>query len=169
MNRRTFCITLIAASSAGRSSAQNCDRGLWCAGSVGLQREPMSPGGVNERNQAAPQPDANLGRQYTAIYGQIDNEPFPIRAVKLSDIDPAFLRQQVNYPPRAEPGTIVVDPHTTSCTCRRRTERRSATASGSDARASLGPVSRRSTTSGNGRTGIRQGRCYGDSPSSWNG
>ncbi|MBA7682066.1 hypothetical protein ES703_90412 [subsurface metagenome] len=71
----------------------------------------MSPRGVNETNQAALQPDAGLERQYAAIYGRINSESFPIRAVKLSDIDPAYLRQLVNYPAPDEPGTIVVDPH----------------------------------------------------------
>ncbi|WGR98518.1 L,D-transpeptidase [Bradyrhizobium sp. ISRA443] len=110
MNRRTFCITLIAASIGSRASAQNCDRDLWCEGSVRSQLGPMSRERANEPTQTGLQTDINLA-QYAAIYGRIESEPFPVPAVKLSDIDPRYLRQLVNYSTDAIPGTIVVDPH----------------------------------------------------------
>src|SRR5580658_10372413 len=54
---------------------------------------PVPPGG----NPAAPL-GAGLDRQYSATYAAVEGEPFPIPAVKLSDIDPAFLRKAVYYP-----------------------------------------------------------------------
>jgi lipoprotein-anchoring transpeptidase ErfK/SrfK len=48
-------------------------------------------------------------RQYAALYARVDGEPFPIPAVRLSDIDPEFLRKVVTFPTNEQPGTIVVD------------------------------------------------------------
>jgi lipoprotein-anchoring transpeptidase ErfK/SrfK len=45
-----------------------------------------------------------------SIYGPVEGERFPIPAVKLSEIDPAFRRRQVDYVTTEMPGTIVVDP-----------------------------------------------------------
>jgi lipoprotein-anchoring transpeptidase ErfK/SrfK len=44
------------------------------------------------------------------IYGEVTGEPFPIPAVKLTGLDPTYLRTTVRYPGTEEPGTIVVDP-----------------------------------------------------------
>ena len=44
------------------------------------------------------------------MYAPVEGEPFPVPAVKLSDIDPAFLRKAVYYPTNEVPGTIVIDP-----------------------------------------------------------
>jgi lipoprotein-anchoring transpeptidase ErfK/SrfK len=44
------------------------------------------------------------------MYAAVEREPFAVPAVKLSDIDPAFLRQAVYYPTNEAPGTIVIDP-----------------------------------------------------------
>jgi lipoprotein-anchoring transpeptidase ErfK/SrfK len=44
------------------------------------------------------------------MYAAVEGEPFPIPAVKISDIDPAFLRKAVYYPTNEAPGTIVIDP-----------------------------------------------------------
>ena len=43
------------------------------------------------------------------IYGEVTGEPFPIPAVKLTGLDPTYLRTTVRYPGTEEPGTIVVD------------------------------------------------------------
>ena len=61
---------------------------------------------------SAPPPGAPLGLNpdYAAIYGPIPGERFPVLAVDLSKIDPAFLRAEVDYPGEEAPGTIVVDP-----------------------------------------------------------
>lgn len=48
---------------------------------------------------------------YTAMYAAIESEKFPVSAVDLAEIDPRFLRQEVAYATREQPGTIVVDPN----------------------------------------------------------
>jgi lipoprotein-anchoring transpeptidase ErfK/SrfK len=47
---------------------------------------------------------------YNEIYGEIKGAPFTVPAVKLSQIDSAFLRKTVSYTTKEAPGTIVVDP-----------------------------------------------------------
>lgn len=112
MNRRAFCITLIAVSIASRASAQDCDRYLGrCQGSVGPHPGRTSTDGAVGAARTALPFDVGIERQYAAIYGRIDDEPFPITAVRFSDIDPAYLRQLVYYSASAAPGTIIIDPH----------------------------------------------------------
>jgi lipoprotein-anchoring transpeptidase ErfK/SrfK len=48
--------------------------------------------------------------QFAAMYGPIEGEPFPIPTVKLSEVNGAYLRKEVDYETREPPGTIVVDP-----------------------------------------------------------
>jgi lipoprotein-anchoring transpeptidase ErfK/SrfK len=48
--------------------------------------------------------------RYTAMYGAVVGEPFPVAAVDLSRVDPKFYRREVAYPTREAAGTIVVDP-----------------------------------------------------------
>ncbi|WP_018388594.1 L,D-transpeptidase [Ancylobacter sp. FA202] len=48
---------------------------------------------------------------YLRMYAAITDEPFPVPAVDLTQVDPRFLRQEVAYPTRYQPGTIVVDPN----------------------------------------------------------
>ncbi len=43
-------------------------------------------------------------------YGAVSGEPFPVPAIKLSQINRAFLRANVAYATNEPPGTIVVDP-----------------------------------------------------------
>ncbi|QIB33879.1 L,D-transpeptidase [Ancylobacter pratisalsi] len=52
-----------------------------------------------------------LDPQYVRMYAAITDEPFPVPAVDISQIDPRFLRQEVAYSTREQPGTIVVDPN----------------------------------------------------------
>jgi lipoprotein-anchoring transpeptidase ErfK/SrfK len=66
---------------------------------------------------AAPPPsgphmaDAVVGEpQYSAIYGAVTGDPFPVPAIKLSQIDSAYLRKNVAYVTKEAPGTVVVDP-----------------------------------------------------------
>jgi lipoprotein-anchoring transpeptidase ErfK/SrfK len=54
--------------------------------------------------------DPALGRQYAALYAPVYGERFPIPAVRLSDINPAYLRTAVFYPTHEQPGTIIIDP-----------------------------------------------------------
>ncbi|GLK71921.1 L,D-transpeptidase [Ancylobacter dichloromethanicus] len=48
---------------------------------------------------------------YLRMYAAINDEPFPVPAVDLTEIDPRFLRQEVAFSTRYQPGTIVVDPN----------------------------------------------------------
>jgi lipoprotein-anchoring transpeptidase ErfK/SrfK len=48
---------------------------------------------------------------YAEIYGEVDNEPFPVDAIDLRRVRPQFLRRQVAYETIERPGTIVVDPN----------------------------------------------------------
>ncbi|WP_460448035.1 L,D-transpeptidase [Alsobacter sp. SYSU BS001988] len=45
-----------------------------------------------------------------AMYGDIDDEPFPVPAVNIDEIDPVYLRRVVAYSGPERPGTVVVDP-----------------------------------------------------------
>jgi hypothetical protein len=51
-----------------------------------------------------------LRSQYAALYAPVDDERFPIPAVKLSDINPEYLRKAVFYPTQEQPGTIIINP-----------------------------------------------------------
>ena len=46
---------------------------------------------------------------YVAMYGARPDEPYPLPATDISEVDPQFLRREVAYYGREEPGTIVVD------------------------------------------------------------
>lgn len=46
---------------------------------------------------------------YAAIYGPVNDAGRLIPAVNLAQIDPAFLRREVDYPTSEAPGTIVID------------------------------------------------------------
>jgi lipoprotein-anchoring transpeptidase ErfK/SrfK len=48
---------------------------------------------------------------WSAMYGPVDGEPFPVPAVDLSKIDPAFLRREVAYSGSEAVGSIIVDPN----------------------------------------------------------
>lgn len=47
---------------------------------------------------------------YALMYAALPGEKFPVAAVDLTKINPAFLRREVAYPTPEKPGTIVVDP-----------------------------------------------------------
>jgi lipoprotein-anchoring transpeptidase ErfK/SrfK len=53
--------------------------------------------------------DPALRGQYAALYARVDDEPFPIPAVKLGDIDPEFLRKPLLFPTNEPAGTIIID------------------------------------------------------------
>ena len=71
--------------------------------------EPARPGAPVRPGEIARPIDPGLMRQYAALYARVDGEPFPIPAVRLSDIDPEFLRKAVVFPTSEQPGTIVID------------------------------------------------------------
>ena len=60
----------------------------------------------SERGASAP----SNQRLYASVYGAILGEPFPVPAVRLADLDPAYLRNAVPYPSNEPPGTIIIDP-----------------------------------------------------------
>jgi lipoprotein-anchoring transpeptidase ErfK/SrfK len=47
---------------------------------------------------------------YALMYAAVEGERFPVPAVDLTKVNPAFLRREVAYPTPEPPGTIVVDP-----------------------------------------------------------
>ena len=133
-------LIVIAGSIASSASAQDCDRYAWqCQGWSGppsLARprgapQPLpptyqpgyyqpgspfapsyqtAPRGVLPPGDNAATPDSGFGTQYASLYAGVDGERFPIPAVRLSDVDPNFLRAVVNYPTSEQPGTIIIDP-----------------------------------------------------------
>ena len=48
--------------------------------------------------------------QVASLYGPVEGERFPIPAVNLAEINPAYLRRSVAYTTVEQPGTIIVDP-----------------------------------------------------------
>jgi len=72
-----------------------------------------APGPMAQGPRMPPPPvptDAGTALGYSAIYDEVRGEPFPIPAVRLSQIDPAYLRRTVGYGGGEPPGTIIVDP-----------------------------------------------------------
>ena len=59
---------------------------------------------------AAPNPFAFGDPNYALMYGPRPEEKFPLPAVDLTQVNPAFLRAEVYYPTDLPPDTIVVDP-----------------------------------------------------------
>jgi len=47
---------------------------------------------------------------YVSMYGAIHDEPFPVPAIDVSQVDQQFLRQEVGFSGPEQPGHIVVDP-----------------------------------------------------------
>lgn len=135
MTRRllALCIALVAGLVARDASAQDCERHFSskCQGWVEPQAgPPLSNMPVRPAKPVLPPTrmklppvqaelppaeagvpvDSDIARQYPALYGPVDGDPFPIPAVRLAGIDRAFLRNIVNYPTREPPGTIIIDP-----------------------------------------------------------
>ena len=50
-----------------------------------------------------------ISAEYLAMYGERPDEQFPLPATDLSEVDPRWLRREVAYPTREQPGTVVVD------------------------------------------------------------
>jgi lipoprotein-anchoring transpeptidase ErfK/SrfK len=53
--------------------------------------------------------DPAIARQYAALYAPVSGEPFAVPAVRLSDIDPQYLRKRVNVQTDEAPGTIIIN------------------------------------------------------------
>jgi len=92
---------------SGSASAQECGPFPWlCQNSA----EPRLPQARPGEPRAITPFDAGYERQYRAIYAPVLGEPFPIPAVRLSDVDAQYLRSAVSYSSNELPGTIVIDP-----------------------------------------------------------
>src|SRR4029077_7365133 len=104
----TLCIAAIAALGAESAAAQNCFL-FFCQ--PGSQSQPSWQG------TPTPEPDrqGEPGRPffggtdspYSTVYAESNSEPFPVPALRLSDVDPTYLRKSVYYPTTEPPGTIV--------------------------------------------------------------
>ncbi len=104
-----ICIIVPAGTTSDSALAQDCNRYAWqCQGWTGPanSRSPFQAG----QPEPATELDSGFGGRYAAVYARVNSEPFPVAAVRLSDIDPAYLRQSVYYPSSEQPGTIVIDP-----------------------------------------------------------
>jgi lipoprotein-anchoring transpeptidase ErfK/SrfK len=140
LDRRVLSLAVVLTLLAPAASAQDCRLFPWsCQGPwarpppppypgqawPGWQRSPEyapapqyqrqrswreEPAPARPRESARTPVDPEVVRQYSGMYAAIDDEPFPIAAVRLSDVDPAFLRKNVSYPTSEPAGTIVIDP-----------------------------------------------------------
>ena len=105
-DKRVFaiCLTIIS----GGASAQECFPFPWLCQRPADPR--LQPGVPVEPRDTGPSFGAGVDRQYSAMYGPVAGEPFPVPAVPLSDIDPNYLRRAVSYASHEAPGTIIIDP-----------------------------------------------------------
>jgi lipoprotein-anchoring transpeptidase ErfK/SrfK len=87
---------------------------LGLSGCISLDSNPQADASVPQPPQPPPSAPEPLGSvsaaRYAEIYGPVEGDRFPIPAVKLAMIKPAFRRITVNYETKEVPGTIVVDP-----------------------------------------------------------
>jgi lipoprotein-anchoring transpeptidase ErfK/SrfK len=70
-----------------------------------------APQGAGPGGPALNAGGAVVDPRYSAMYGAVAGEPFPVEAVDLSQVQPQFLRQEVAYQSAEPPGTVVVDPN----------------------------------------------------------
>ena len=174
-----ICVTIIAASVVNSASAQYCDGPFpWsCRGydrpppqavrpwqpfpprEYVPEAQPVAPAAPVRPGGFARPVDPGLLRQYAALYARVDGEPFPIPAVRLSDIDPEYLRKSVVFPDqRAARHDRRRCAQTAFFISSRVADGRSAMAWAWDVRDSAGRAWRPSKTSRNGRTGILRRR-----------
>jgi lipoprotein-anchoring transpeptidase ErfK/SrfK len=103
-----ICFTIVSGIS-GSASAQECFPFPWlCQRPAEPRLQPSAPA---EPRDIAPSFGGGYDRQYSAIYGPVAGERFPVPAVSLSGIHPNYLRRAVSYPSNETPGTIIIDPH----------------------------------------------------------
>jgi len=102
-----LCVAAIVGLSAGSAAAQNCFFFFCPPGSQpGWQGTP-----VPDRQGEPVRPFFSGGDlPYSTIYAESNGEPFPVPALRLSDVDPTYLRKSVYYATDEPPGTIVIDP-----------------------------------------------------------
>ena len=117
LNKRVLAMGLIviagcASAISGRASAQECFPFPWlCPRPLEPRYEPRyEPQAPAPREIAPPAYEPGYGRQRPGIYGPVAGERFPVPAVRLSEVDPNYLRAAVHYPSQEAPGTIIINP-----------------------------------------------------------
>jgi lipoprotein-anchoring transpeptidase ErfK/SrfK len=130
LRNRTLALSVLltAALIACSASAQDCDERYdrRCQ-SYGLPPPPIFPWMLFQPREIAPNPPRTSpgaptrpgdiappvsrgSGAYSELYAEVAGEPFPIPAVRLSEIGPQYLRATVIYRTGEVPGTIVIDP-----------------------------------------------------------
>jgi lipoprotein-anchoring transpeptidase ErfK/SrfK len=106
LSRRVLVSGLSASGAVASLSA--CSSTLSVFDPFGLTPD-ASPAPIPLEPAAVSAGDIGSDISYPIIYGPADGEPFPVAAIKLSAIDPAYLRKNVEYATDEVPGTIVID------------------------------------------------------------
>jgi lipoprotein-anchoring transpeptidase ErfK/SrfK len=107
----TLCIAAIGALGAERASAQAQTCFLFFCPPGAQPGWQGTPAPAPDRQGEPTRPAFSGGNlPYSTIYAARSSEPFPIPALRLSEVDPTFLRKSVYYPTDEPPGTIVIDP-----------------------------------------------------------
>jgi lipoprotein-anchoring transpeptidase ErfK/SrfK len=113
LNKRVLalCIVVIGGTFAGSAPAQECGPFFFlCQRPAEPRGQPaLPPPPAAEPRHVAP-PVGGFERRDMGGYGPGTREPFPVPAVRPSDVPPEYLRQAVVYPSNEPPGTIIVDP-----------------------------------------------------------
>ena len=95
---------------------------------------------------------------YSVVYASYPGEPAPVKEFNYSQMDLAYLRQEVEYLGTEQPGTVVVDPASRHLYFVEAPEEQSGMALAWVARASAGREPQRSTCDAAGPTGCRRRR-----------
>jgi lipoprotein-anchoring transpeptidase ErfK/SrfK len=103
INRRAF-LSIAAGAAAGLGLSACTTTAQQSSSSLAVASLPPPDGAPSPLYSATQLPP------YELMYAAVDTEPFPVPAIKLSKIDPAFLRTVVPNPTGEPAGTIVVDP-----------------------------------------------------------
>jgi lipoprotein-anchoring transpeptidase ErfK/SrfK len=118
-----ICATVLIGSVSGAAAQYYCDDRFQSCQTY-RQPPPIFPFGLFQPRESARPPEpaprnipsrptytappADM-RQYAALYAPVRGEPFPIEGVRLSEINPEYLRKTVYYPISEAPGTIIID------------------------------------------------------------
>ncbi|MFI5014812.1 MAG: L,D-transpeptidase [Hyphomicrobiales bacterium] len=107
ITRRVFALSLpVAVGGCIATSSTTVSRGP-AAPTTPVAAAPLSPPPPlppEAKLDYAPDPSD------TATYAAITTEPFPVPAIDLKRINPAFLRRTVSYMSGEAPGSIIIDP-----------------------------------------------------------
>jgi lipoprotein-anchoring transpeptidase ErfK/SrfK len=101
-----FCVAAVAMLSAESAAAQQSCFLFFCPPGV----QPGWQGPPDRQGEPARPFFGGPNVPYSTMYAESNGEPFPVPALRLSDVDPTYLRRSVYYPTDEQPGTIVIDP-----------------------------------------------------------